>query len=50
MSGDLFKEQRINAKFLVKLGEKGTEVVDMLKEAYGECYEAGNHLQMGEEV
>jgi len=30
-------EQRINIKFLVKLGENGPEIHQMLQQVYGEC-------------
>lgn len=43
------KAERIRAKFLVKLGKKGTELVDMLKEPYEENARS-NHLQMDEVV
>lgn len=43
------KAERIRAKFLVKLGKKGTELVDMLKEPHEENARS-NHLQMDEVV
>ena len=39
-------EQRINIKFLVKLGKNGTEIHQMLQQVYGEdalknCFQVG---------
>ncbi len=36
MSHDIFKEQRIVIKFLVKLGKTGAEIMPMLNNVYGE--------------
>lgn len=34
---DEFKEQRVCVKFCVKLGKTGTETLDMVQQAFGEC-------------
>ncbi len=36
MSDDIFKEQRITIKFLVKSGKSGVEIMRMLNNVYGE--------------